>query len=109
MSKIIKVADKFTSPGPRYISLGKYSGEYFRNLIKEDVLSGQSIIIDLDGTQGYGSSFLEESFGGLIRDGVPVSLVKSIQFKSIEEPDLVKEIQEYIDDEIKRQQTDLDA
>jgi len=29
----------------------------------------EKVIVDLDGTSGYGSSFLEEAFGGLVRKG----------------------------------------
>ncbi|MBP4042218.1 STAS-like domain-containing protein [Aeromonas sp. SrichE-2G] len=102
MSTTFKVSDKFTCPGPRYISLGKYSGEYYRGIIKDTILSGDEVTIDLDGTEGYGSSFLEEAFGGLIRDGVPVELVKKIKFISNEEPDLIDEIQDYINEEAAR-------
>lgn len=105
MSVIFKVADKFTCPGPRYISLGKYSGEYYRGIIKSAILSGEQITIDLDGTEGYGSSFLEEAFAGLIRDGVPVELVNKIKFISTEEPDLIDEIQDYINEEAARHGT----
>lgn len=30
---------------------------------------GDKVIVDIDGVAGYGSSFLEESFGGVVRDG----------------------------------------
>jgi len=58
-----------------------------------------TIMIDLDGTPGYGSSFLEEGFGGLIREGVPYELLKSLKIKTDEEPELADEIKEYIYDE----------
>jgi len=60
------------SPGPRYIEEGKHSGEQFRKeilypKIKEALASDSKVIVNLDGTNGYGTSFLEEAFGGLIR------------------------------------------
>ena len=99
----IKVADRFPCPGPRYTELGSSSGEEFKKWIKSKLDSGR-LIIDLDGTAGYGSSFLEEAFGGLVRDGVDKQAVRDIEFISTEEPELIDEIKEYIEDEIKRQE-----
>ena len=49
---------------------------------------------------GYGSSFLEEAFGGLVRlKQWPLSvLLNKIEFVSDEEPDLVDEIRGYMRD-----------
>ena len=49
---------------------------------------------------GYGSSFLEEAFGGLVRlKKWPLSvLLNKIEFVSDEEPDLVDEIRGYMRD-----------
>lgn len=49
---------------------------------------------------GYGSSFLEEAFGGLVRlKQWPLSvLLKQIEFISKEEPNLVDEICGYMRD-----------
>jgi hypothetical protein len=39
---------------------------------------GGTLLVDLDGTSGFGSSFLDEAFGGLIRsDGFRLSDLKS--------------------------------
>ena len=70
---IISVVNDFTdTPGARYKSQGSYSGEEFRNEIlypkfKEALKENKVLTVDLDGGYGYGSSFLEESFGGLVR------------------------------------------
>ena len=69
----IKIARDYSfSPGPRYIDEGKNSGEEFRKEVlypkfKDAIDTNNKIIVDLDGTDGYGTSFLEEAFGGLIR------------------------------------------
>lgn len=100
--KTIKVADRYPCPGPRYIKLGPASGEEFRNswLCKE-LKHSSELTVDLDGTVGYGSSFLEEAFGGLIReDNLPENVVLGIQFISLEEPELIDEITEYIQEAI---------
>ena len=60
------------TPGPRKILEGKFSGEEFRESclepkLKEAIEKNTKLLIDLDGTAGFGTSFLEEAFGGLIR------------------------------------------
>lgn len=101
---ILRVADKFMFPGPRFKHLGACSGEEFRELLTKKLLETDDLFeVDLDGAAGYGSSFLEEAFGGLIREGkVSLSKVQSMVFKSEEEPYLLDEIKGYIEDEIKR-------
>ena len=59
--------DFSSTPGPRYIREGDFSGELFRNeillpIITEAIENKLKVIVDLDGTAGYGTSFLEESF-----------------------------------------------
>lgn len=95
----ISIATDFsTIPIGRYLTDSSTSGQAFR----EDLLiplfeADGNIIIDLDGTEGYGSSFLEEAFGGLIRRGVSAAEIASrLTFESKEDPTLVDEIQGYI-------------
>ena len=68
--KTIEIAKDFTPfPAGRYEKDGPYTGEGFRKRILVPALKQyDSVEIILDGTIGYGSSFLEESFGGLIRE-----------------------------------------
>jgi hypothetical protein len=68
----IRVADHARSPGGRYSSDGPSSGEWFREKVLRPALdraakTGEMVVVELDGTSGYGSSFLEEAFGGLVR------------------------------------------
>ncbi len=102
--KIIKVSDRYPCPGPRYIRLGPSSGEDFKNWIKKELERDKDLTVDLDGTEGYGSSFLEEAFGGLIRDGIDVNIVRNTKLISQEEPELIEEINEYIEDEVEKQE-----
>jgi hypothetical protein len=68
------VARQFTrTPGARYEHEGDYSGESFRReylapLVQKAISEAVKIHISLDGTAGYGTSFLEEAFGGLVRE-----------------------------------------
>ncbi|MBE2167356.1 MULTISPECIES: STAS-like domain-containing protein [unclassified Cobetia] len=98
--KTIKVMDRYPCPGPRYASLGPSSGEEFKKWLKKELENNEGLTVDLDGTEGYGSSFLEEAFGGLIRDGIDASKVLAIKYVSKEEPEIIDEINEYIEDAI---------
>jgi len=106
MLQVLKVSADFSDiPGPRYIREGSYSGEDFRERLllprlKECIEKGGILQIDLDGTQGYGTSFLEEAFGGLIRvNQLSLSDISDhIIIISEEEPYLKDDIEEYMRD-----------
>lgn len=97
----INVATQFSvTPGGRYISEGEFSGELFRQeLLKPAFLQckekGDKLIVDLDGGYGYGTSFLDEAFGGLARELKDNSIL-DIHIISEEEPELIERIKEYI-------------
>lgn len=64
----LKVTDFTKYPGPRYMSLGSNSGEEFREkFLIEELKKDPEVSVNLDGVLGYGSSFLEEIFGGMVR------------------------------------------
>ncbi len=98
----IKIANSYTkTPGGRFISEGKFSGEDFRsNYLKPAYLEAKEknevLEIDLDGGYGYATSFLEEAFGGLARE-LKESTILDIVIISEEEPSLIGKIHEYIE------------
>ena len=99
------VARQFSrTPSARVFEEGKFPGAELRQiiapLIKECIDKKESFIINLDGASGYGTSFLEEVFGGLIRnEEINYQDLKSVlHFITKEEPELEAEIWEYIDD-----------
>src|SRR5690554_2691324 len=100
--QIVKVRDFSVTPGSRYKDEGPHSGEEFRENFLEvafkDALSSKTkLIVDLDETIGYGTSWLEEVFGGLVRNGYNVDDInKYLDFVSDEEPYLIEDIKEYI-------------
>lgn len=105
----VKVVDFSEFPGPRKESIGPNSGEKFRDSVLLPVIANhpdEQIVVNLDGTAGYGSSFLEEAFGGLLRHNIPLSKAIEICDNIISEEDesLIDEIREYIIDENERQQ-----
>ena len=103
---IINIAKEYTrTPGGRFRKEGQYSGEDFReNKLKPAFeranRNGEKLVVILDGGFGYGSSFLEEAFGGLARQTKDERL-RDIIIISEEEPRLAKDIMEYITDALK--------
>jgi len=94
----INVATDFTRfPAGRYITDGKYSGEKFRqDFLIPAIAAGKAITINLDGVMGYGSSFLEEAFGGLLRAGLSRDHIKSLITLISSDPSLKLEIDQYL-------------
>jgi hypothetical protein len=98
----LNVANDFSrTPGPRFHTEGKYSGEEFREkilkrLFQQAISDGATLHIDLDGGYGYATSFLEEAFGGLAREFPADQVLRTLSFKSEEEPYLVGDIQGFI-------------
>jgi hypothetical protein len=99
---IISVAKDFSiTPGSRYKDEGQYSGEEFRVGILgprflEAVESGAKIRVILDGVLGYGTSFLEEVFGGLAREHGSKKVLEKLEIISKEEPYLIDDIMGYV-------------
>jgi hypothetical protein len=99
----VNVAKNFTRfPAGRLKKHGETSGEAFREKFLESGLSkNEDVMVELDGTIGYSSSFLEEAFGGLIRTSniSPDTVKKHLKLVS-DNTVLIDEIKEYIDDAI---------
>jgi STAS-like domain of unknown function (DUF4325) len=67
--KEVTVGTDYTDvPGGRFDKYGPFSGENFRRTVLVPALRAfDKVIVHLDGTKTYMSSFLEEAFGGLVR------------------------------------------
>ncbi|ADU99442.1 STAS-like domain-containing protein [Alicycliphilus denitrificans] len=65
----LSVASQFSRyPGGRFKRISENSGEQFREDVLLPALQKDGlVVVDLDGVVGYGSSFLEEVFGGVVR------------------------------------------
>jgi STAS-like domain of unknown function (DUF4325) len=98
----LSIAEDFSrTPGPRFRSEGKFSGEQFRDEVLQKhfdqaTSSGAKLHVDLDGGYGYAPSFLEEAFGGLARIYGSSKVAETLTFKSDEEPGLIDDIVGYI-------------
>lgn len=100
--KTISIAKNFSeTPGPRAKDEGNFSGqEFLESLLlpafEEAVREDGVLLIDLDGTEGYATSFLEAAFGELARRFPDAEVVAHLDFKSDDEPYLIDEIRKYI-------------
>lgn len=85
-------------PGGRYKQDGRFSGEVFRETLLLPALRREAKTrVVLDSTLGYGSSFLEEAFGGLARehDITFSEFMEKCELVS-EDQLLLREIQQYL-------------
>lgn len=103
---LINVAKDFSrTPGPRYIREGEYSGQLFRQsklypAVLRAIQEGGQVLLDLDGGAGYGTSFLEEISGGLIREHHLKydDILRVLKIKSMEEDYLEEDIRHYLNE-----------
>ena len=67
-TKTINIATDFSEyPAGRFVEDGDYNGTTFRKQYLIPALeNSESVCVIFDGVAGFGSSFLEEAFGGLI-------------------------------------------
>ncbi len=103
--KKISVAKDFSKfPAGRYLSDGPASGQAFRDtLLAPALLTGEPVEVDFEGTVGYGSSFLEEAFGGLVREhGLTTDQISRLSFKQTNEAHIKREAMNYIESELRR-------
>ncbi len=102
----LSVARDFSEyPGGRFRRISENSGEQFREeFLLPAIHTGQKVIVNLDGVVGYGSSFLEEAFGGLVRamGWVTRSEVDSALTIESSSKSWLLEANQYIDEELAR-------
>lgn len=98
----ISVCKDFTQfPGARSRKHGPFSGEEFREtLLSPHFRDGSEaeIVVDLDGVDGYATSFLEEAFGGLVREFGFDVVRRRLRIVSTDDPALAEAIERYMVD-----------
>ena len=69
--KVINIAKDFSRyPSGRYRRDSPVSGQRFRDdFLRPALEANKEVQVVLDGSKSFGSSFLEEAFGGLVRTG----------------------------------------
>lgn len=68
-TKTIVIARDFSKfPAGRFLADGDASGAAFRERLVDALNSNEIVVVVFDGVAGFGSSFLEEAFGGLVRE-----------------------------------------
>jgi hypothetical protein len=99
---MVNVAKEFSIyPGARYRKDGPHSGEEFRDELlaprfRQALEQARKLLVNLDGAEGYATSFLEEAFGGLAREYGARKVLAHLELQSLDEPLLVNEIEKYI-------------
>ncbi len=101
MISIIISSDFSDTPGGRYINESTFSGEEFREKIllpkyEEAIEKHEKLLIDFDGCFGFGTSFLEEAFGGLVREHSIMGMLNHIEIKSTEDETIPNYVNKYI-------------
>jgi len=104
MNKTVKIRDDYNwSTGSRLIIEGPHSGEDFRikffyPMIIDAIASNETLTIDFDGGIGYGTSWLEEVFGGVIRkDRVDAQDVrKHLRLIATQQPYILRLVDKYM-------------
>ncbi|WP_237173013.1 STAS-like domain-containing protein [Paracandidimonas lactea] len=101
MDKVINIARDFSPfAAGRYRTDGPWSGEKFLQEVLLPALgSFDKVSVNLDGTLGLGSSFLEEAFGGLVRSGYRLNVLRERLIVSGRKRMYVDRAWQYIQDE----------
>lgn len=97
--RTINIATQFSRyPAGRYVADGPFSGERFRDKWLIPALESQEeVTIEFDGARGYGSSFLEEAFGGLVRKGYSPERIKKAFHLHCSDFSIEEEVVDYVE------------
>ena len=100
----IKISKDFTvTPGARNYKDGPFSGEEFYDKVlkvkfQEAIKTGVKLKVDLDGTDGYASSFLNEAFSRLGNEFGAKEAENNLIIISNEVPKYLKKVKESINE-----------
>lgn len=88
-------------PGGRYEKEGPYSGEEFRKKIllpkyNEAEQTNQELQINFDDCYGFATSFLEEAFGGMVREHNKKGILSRIKIISNDDETIQDLIEKYV-------------
>jgi len=91
-TEYLNVIDFTEYPGPRYDEQGPESGERFyveklNPVFVKCYKENKFLVVNLDGTAGFASSFLDEAFGQLTYDFGEALLKEILRIVSTDEPE----------------------
>ena len=95
----VYVAEQFSKyPSGRTVKDSRFSGDEFREkFLTSPLREKKNVYVHLDGVLGYGSSFLDQAFGGLRRyDQIPLADIEKLLHIVTKYPDLEYETWSYI-------------
>lgn len=97
----INLAKNFSPlPAGHTKSDGVHSGEHFREILVGYLQQSQNSVIEVcfDGVLGAGSCFLDEAFGGLIRDRIITydDFYRRIKIVANKHPEILEKINRYV-------------
>ncbi|WP_394524331.1 STAS-like domain-containing protein [Lacrimispora sp. JR3] len=100
---VINISEVFSNtPGGRYKDEGDFSGEEFRESIllpeyEKVENTDNKLKINFDNCFGFATSFLEESFGGLVRKYKKKNVLSHIEIISNDDETIPKLIRNYVE------------
>ena len=101
MSTLNVARDFSPFPAGRLVSDGSFPGERFRDLLVSALQKlgpTEQLKVQFDETLGYGLSFLEEAFGGLVRKcGFSAKKLHEKLIIETSDPSTITEVWSYID------------
>jgi hypothetical protein len=107
MAKIGIAKDFHPYPGGRFPRHGEGNGETFRKeFLLPYLTKGEPLEVVLDDASGFPASFLEEAFGGLIREGLSLETIKQLLTISVSDDEnevYREEAWQYVEDQSTRE------
>ncbi|HIF9204484.1 TPA: STAS-like domain-containing protein [Photobacterium damselae] len=99
MKTITVISDFHPKPYGRYMEDGKGAGVYFRPILAEALRNNEKVKVILTGYNRYGRSFIDEVFGGLIREEnfTKAQLDKALSYEHADVKSIEKLIAERIE------------
>jgi len=94
-----KFVEEYTKfPGGRFVRLGPYSGEDFREKVLRPIFeSDKKIVIDATGVvTSFSPSFLDEAFGELAKEYGLETFLNKVEFYSDDSPELKDKMMYYV-------------
>lgn len=97
---LIKISTQFSEfPGLRHCTISDKSGEeFYHSILNKEfynaLINKDKVVLNIDDTDGYASSFLDEALGNLVYDFTLQKVEENMDIVSIQEPHWKEMIEE---------------